>query len=318
MTLTTRSMGWLNQNRYRAYPFRNDEGLIQTKTDLQSVTGVAKERIPDCVLLDALVIDTRKESEETSLVATGYTVAADSTQVSFTYGGESFTLTLTGGAISGEKSFNRISGNLMPKGAGWTRPVQISLVFSSHACIHANVAEGTYAFTGTVLPTRIVRFPGGSGIDGLATNGSTNVQAGGTATGTVVLEDGYRTMPVIQNGRVFVRVGPNYGLDPCHYAVESSSLGPGCDELLFFFCGQNAVNSGNVVLRGGPGVNVTQGRSYLVTRAILNDDQSVAAAVGEKIPAIEITATSDLLGLYRPATDSSDSSSSSQTTRETL
>ena len=41
---------------------------------------------------------------------------------------------------------------------------------------------------------------------------------------------------------------------------------------LFFFCGQNAINSGNVVLKGGYGISVSQGRKPSVLRDDISDD----------------------------------------------
>lgn len=107
-----------------------------------------------------------------------------------------------------------------------------------------------------------------------------------------MLEDGYRTSPIVYGGRVFVRVGRRYGLDPCHYDFGDASARD-CRRPLFFFCGQNAINNGNIVLRGGRGISVMQGGTYEV-----NDPKSKAN--GRSVPCIEIVAGRELLDICRP------------------
>ena len=300
MAFTKRTADWYDENRYRSYPFRNDEGLVIKTDNPETWTGVELTRAPNCVLLGATVVDTRTEASEDSdciLKCSRYVVSEESTSVFFSYSGKNFSFSLVGGEMSGDEAFQTISGELRDE--AWSRPVKISLTFSSHAFILSRVPLGTYKFSGTVLPSRVIILPTGSGVDGIVTNGSAKVQGGGVATGTVVLEDGFRTSPVVHNGNVRVRIGPAYGKDPCHYDSGSPGNDP-CDEFMFFFCGQNAVNSGNIVMRGGSGVSVTQGRMYVVKKEIPDGNGGVAASVGEAIPCIEISATTPLMNLYLP------------------
>ena len=288
MTLNTRSMDWLNQNRHRAYPMERDPWR----------SAVGPESSLDCVLLDAVVFDATDGAEGRRLETRRYDVRGDRTEIHFVYGGAPFAVTLHGGEPSGRGSFESCRTSIEVDDSGV--PACISLVFSSHAYILENVGERTVAVSAPVLSTRIVRIPHGRGVDGVVTGGSSKVQGGGTVSGDVVLEDGYRTMPIVRNGQVFVRVGVGYGYDPCLYekADESPSQ---CDELMFFFCGQNATGNkaGNVVIKGGRGVAVTQGGEYRVR---------TGTAAGATVPCIEIAATTELLNIYRPGLLDSSSS----------
>ena len=142
----------------------------------------------------------------------------------------------------------------------------------------------------------MVSLSDGFGIDGISVNGSSGVEnhdVPAVVKGDVVLEDGYRTSPIVSGGKIFVRTGRRYGYDPCHYDFgDQGSVD--CSKPLFFFCGQNAVNSGNIVLKGGKGVNVSQGRTYLV-----HDENSKCN--GKSIPCIEITAGPELMEMYKPS-----------------
>ena len=281
MTLTTRSMGWLNQNRRRAYPL--------VRTDWRRTNPPEAGR--DAILLDAIVLDAdAMGTEQLTLVAA--TVEHDRTTIRLRYGATDFAVDLTGGAVSGEGSFACLRGIVRGSGAfGAT----VTLVCSSHAYLLENLGEGSWTFDCPVLPSRVLSISDGAGVAGVETQGSTGVagnETPRTASGDVVLEDGYRTSPIVSGGRVFVRVGRRYGLDPCHYDFGEASARD-CRCPLFFFCGQNAINNGNIVLRGGRGISIRQGGTYEV-----NDPKSKAN--GKRIPCIEIVAGQELLDICRP------------------
>ena len=281
MTLTTRSMEWLNQNRRRAYPL--------VRSDWRRTNPPESGR--DAILLDALVLDAdAMGTERLTLVAA--TVEHDRTTIRLRYGATDFAVTLTGGAVSGEGSFACLRGVVRGSGAfGAT----VTLVCSSHAYLLENLGEGSWTWDCPVLPTRVLSLSDGAGVAGVETQGSSGVadhETPSTASGDVVLEDGYRTSPIVSGGRVFVRVGRRYGLDPCHYDFGDASARD-CRQPLFFFCGQNAVNNGNIVLRGGRGISVRQGGVYEV-------DDPKSKANGKRVPCIEIVAGQELLDVCRP------------------
>lgn len=288
MTLTSNTMEWLNQNRHRAYPFASEEWRSRVASDGNA--GL------DCVLLDALVFDADSNGDET-LVMESVEVTPDkvkdngavvpgNTVVWFKYGDTRFKVMLSGGDDSGEGSYECYSGAL--PGNGVVR-ASVSLALSSHAYIQNAVGAGSWEIGCCVLPTRVISLTDGEGVEKIITNGSCKVRGNeepADVSGDVVLEDGYRTSPVVYNGDVLVRVGKRYGYDPCHYDYgEKGSVD--CRNPLFFFCGQNAVNSGNVILSGGQGVSVTQGGTYTI------DDES-SKCNGMTIPCIEITAGREL------------------------
>lgn len=287
--MTEKTLDWLNHNRFIAYPFVNDDGLVVDGT-----------RVPDCILLDCLVVDTRHR-QQSELIFTEFSVTANNTRVKFKYAGESFTYTLP--ASSTPDGIIKVEGTSV---SGLDNEyLYIKFIFSSHAYILEHVGTGTWKFTGKIAPSKVISVPA-SGVSGLETNGSAYVagySAANTATGDVHLVDGYRTQPVIQNGRVLVKVGTHYGEDPCHYVDgdDQEVKKVVCDDLMLFFCGQNATNSGNVMITGGPGVNVQQGRMYTAHRDIIDTYGEIGVHVGESIPCIEITATSELMQLYRPS-----------------
>lgn len=292
--MTDKILDWLNHNRHRAYPLVNDDGLVS-----------GGGRIPDCVILDCLVMDTRPGKESAKLVFTKIQVSSPSTVVSFEYDGNEYSITLEEG-VHDPLSDNTSTVRFNAAGSGM---LYMKFVFSSHDYILENVGTGTWSFRGTALSSKVVAVAA-SGVMGLEAGGSAHVDgrsAPGVATGAVRLEDGYRTQPVIQNGKVVVKVGTPYGLDPCHYReddqeyVDARRNTTSCGDLMFFFCGQNAVDTGDVELEGGPGVTVRQGGSYTAKEDIRDTYGNVGIAAGEAVPCIEVVADSSLLGIYRPS-----------------
>jgi len=279
MTLTDRSMGWLNQNRMRSYPMVRDEWRKK----------VSPESGLDCVILDALLFDSDANGDE-ELELVSVSVTHESTSITMRYGGIEFHVpAMTGGETSGDGSYSSFRASVQGNG---TRAATISLVFSSHAYILGSVGEGHWEIGCRVLDSRVVRISDGMGVDGIYSNGSKGVpghEVASLADGDVVLEDGYRTSPVVLNGRVLVRVGNRYGYDPCTYGYgEDGNVE--CRSPLFFFCGQNAINGGNIVLKGGKGITVTQGRSYNVRSG---------SCKGKTIPCIEIVAGRELIDILK-------------------
>lgn len=282
MTLTSRAMDWLNQNRMRSYPVIRDEWR----------RSVSPESRLDCILLDALLYDQDASGDE-RLSFESASVSASKTVIAMKYGSAAFSLELSGGDVSGDGSFVRRCGTVRGSGG---RSASLSLALSSHAYILDAVGEGSWTFGCGIIPSRVIRVSDGYGVDSIATNGSLGVDGhdnAALASGDVVLEDGYRTSPIIKNGGVLVRVGRNYGLNPCNYSGFGESDQRDCRTPLFFFCGQNAINGGNVVIKGGRGISVSQGRKYKV-----RDKKSVC--YGKTIPCIEIVAGRELLDIYNP------------------
>ena len=278
MTLTSKTMNWLNQNRRRSYPVRRDEW----REKVSPASGL------DGVLLDASVFNNDADGSEEFSIA-GVSVSPDRTRVSMKYGETEFSVALSGGGVSGEESFDVRRGAL----PGEARTVTVSLVFSSHAYILSTLGEGTWDLGCRMLQSRVANLSDGFGVDGVSVNGSVCVpghESPAVASGDVVLEDGYRTSPVIHRGKVIVRVGRKYGKNPCHYECGDVNA-TDCRIPMFFFCGQNAINGGNVVLSGGRGISVTQGRTYTVKTGRL---------AGRSIPCIEIAASSELMDAYHP------------------
>lgn len=288
--MTEKTLDWLNLNRHRAYPLVNDERLV-----------VDGKRIPDCVLLDCTVMDTRHGIGTPDLIFRRIDVAQERTHVDFTYAGLDFGMDITGG----EDGISVFDGSSTGQGDGIGGEfVHARFVFSSHDRILDEAGEGTWEFSGQVLPTKIATVEA-SGVMGISTSGSAFVdgrELPGVATGDVHLVDGYRTQPVVHNGKVVVKVGNSYGFDPCHYYSGPLET-PSCDDIMLFFCGQNAVNSGNVILKGGTGVTVTQGRKYVAKEDIIDTFGNVGIKKGEGVPCIEVVASSELMRIYRPKAD---------------
>ena len=295
--MTEKTLDWLNLNRFRAYPFVNDEGLV--------CNGA---RIPDCVLLDCIVVDTRALENIPEMIFTGYSITDDYTRVFFSYNGEAYSYDISSSAGDSETSIVKVEGTGLQNANN--EYLYIKLVLSSHNYILQKAGKGQWTFKGKILPTKIISSTV-SGVSGISVNGSANVSGfenSGTASGNVHLVDGFRTQPVVQNGKVLVKVGEHYGEDPCHYNEDTesdSNDGAICDDLLLFFCGQNAVNSSNVVLQGGPGISIKQGGSYTAKSDIVDTYGEVGVRRGEKIPCIEVVASSELMRIYRPSAQQS-------------
>lgn len=281
MTLTSNAMEWLSQNRHRAYPMSREEW----RRVASPTSGL------DGILLDALAFNNDASGGE-GLRMLRVEVGASHTTVEMEYDGSPFSIELSGGEESGEGSYETVRG--VVRGSEM-RGTFMSLSFSSHAYILATIGEGRWELGCPVLKTRVISLTDGMGVDGIYTNGSSRVpghENAALASGDVVLEDGFRTSPVIQNGKVRVRVGPKYGYDPCLYDYGEEGY-VDCREPMFFFCGQNAVNNANVVLKGGPGISIEQGREYTI-------HDSSSHCTGKSIPCIEIIATRELLDMFGP------------------
>lgn len=270
--MNSRHMDWLNQNRNRAYPLVQEEW----RKHVDPESGL------DCILLDALVVNAGIDPESRKLYIKSIVTRPTKTTITINYAGENATVEMSGGSVDGPESFETIRG-LWSHAEEMGCAVPIALVFSSHEYIYSKLGSFSRTFPDNgipLMPTRQVNLTEGHGVSGIMVNGSANVHGGGVISGDVVLEDGYRTSPVVQDGRVLVRTGSRYGIDPCHYPVDTR--GKDCSRLLFFFCGQNAINSGNVNINGGRGITVDQGRKY------------------NGIPCVEIKASKELLELYSP------------------
>ena len=277
MTLTDRSMEWLNQNRYRSYPM--DRSSWREK--------VSPESGLDCVVLDATVFDSDSIGSE-RLVLESVSVYSDRSVVSMSYSGRQFNVSLEGGELDGNGSFESFKGVVQGNGS---RRAHVSLVMSSHAYILEHAGKGEWSIGCEMLRSRVVSLSDGHGVDGVATSGSEGVaghEGMSVAAGDVVLEDGYRTSPIVMNGRVLVRVGKRFGLDPCKFDFGDAGI-LDCRRPMFFFCGQNAINGGNIVLKGGRGISVSQGRSYKVRSGTCK---------GMTIPCVEIVASRELLDIF--------------------
>lgn len=285
MTLTDRSMEWLNQNRRRSYPMRRDEWR----------EVVSPESGLDCVILDALVFDPgRLSAGSFDLEVSSVEVSASGTVIRMKYAGVPFEVSPDEGTVSGEGSFSVYRGMV----AGTGGSASVSVVTSSHAFILSQTGVGSWEIGCKALGSRVARLSDGYGVDGIATAGSEGVDGHGSpsvASGEIVLEDGYRTSPVVSRGAVLVRVGTRYGKDPCGFDFGDSA-NRDCRRPLLFFCGQNAINGGNIVLSGGIGVSVSQGRNYTVRSGTCK---------GKTIPCIEIVAGKELKDLYVPEEETS-------------
>ena len=270
--MNSRYMDWLNQNRHRAYPFVQEEWRKYADPE----SGL------DCILLDALVVNAGIDPEPRKLYIKSVVSLPAKTIITINYAGDTTVVEISGGSVDGPESFETLRGSWSHTG-GMGCAVPITLVFSSHEYIYSNLGSINRTFPGNgmpLMPSRYVNLTEGHGVSGIQVNGSATVHGGGVISGDVVLEDGYRTSPVVQDGRVLVRTGARYGIDPCHYPVDTRD--DDCSRLLLFFCGQNAINSGNVNINGGRGITVEQGRKY------------------NGIPCIEIKTSKELLELYSP------------------
>lgn len=285
--MTTKVLDWLNNNRHIAYPFVNDAGLV-----------VSGSRIPDCILLDCLVVDTRFDVPPSDMVFTGFEVTDKYTEVTFTYSDKTYTHRIPDS--DSDSTISKYLGRVDDHVNGGM--LEITLTLSSHRYIIDNVGKGVWKFFGQILPSKIIRVPA-SGVNGISTKGSYKVEGfelPGIARGDVHLVDGFRTQPVVHDGKVLVKVGTGFGYDPCHYKGRYDVKRTSCDELLLFFCGQNAITSGDISLEGGPGINVEQGRTYTAKEDILDSHGNIGIRKGEEIPCVEIIATSSLKRLWKP------------------
>lgn len=283
MTLTAKTMEWLNQNRHRAYPMRREEWRIK----------VPSGSMLDCVLLDAIICNVNAVGYETVEISS-IDITSERTEVIMKYGDRSFTISLVGGETSGALSYEHTRLEIGDNSD--IRKVEISLSFSSHAYIVDTVGYGHWDLGCPLLISRVVNLTDGFGVDGIATNGSLRIdghESAAIATDDVWLEDGFRTSPVIMDGKVLVRVGTRFGKNPCKYDYGDDAM-TDCRKPMFFFCGQNAINNGNIVLKGGKGVNVIPGGKYTI-----NDKNSKCN--GKTIPCIEIVAGKELLDIYSPS-----------------
>lgn len=268
---------WLDSNRHRSYPM-DTYGWRRV---------VSPESGLDCVILDAMVFDPSASGGD-ELVVSGISVSESSTRVSMEYCGIGFDVVLSESAESeGTGSFDVRAMHIDTPGGG---KASAYFVFSRHSSIVDVVGLGEWKIGCRVIGSRVASLNDGVGVDGVRVSGSEGVDGHAeeaVASGSVVLEDGFRTSPVVRDGKVVVRVGTRFGLDPCKFDLDVGGSND-CRRPLMFFCGQNATNSGNVDLKGGPGISVLSGGTYTI-----NDVSSKCD--GKTVPCVEIVAGNKLL-----------------------
>lgn len=236
---------WLNQNAYRAFPFAEDSSALCTD-------GVYA---PDWLVLDAKAIlapDAANRSvPPEQLALASFSIRSAGSGAAFV--GLSFRYRKPSSDGYEEESLS-VFGTL---GAGrmatlrYDDPPKASATFVVGTPVDRSEIDGLagdheLSEPRPVLPTRIVSYPGGFGMDALI------VDRGSAVSGEVHLRDGYNTSLRIYDGRIRLSISGSEGLG---YECPDD---PGCDSI-HYINGQRANSDGSFSIMAGEGTQVSTG-----------------------------------------------------------
>src|SRR5574344_2365210 len=183
--MTSKTEEWLNSNCYRAYPLMNDS---------RSAAAVGSG-LPLSAILDVFLCDYSSDSGGGSLLLSEIDIGESGTDVAFMYAGKQISVYVPVGE-------GMYSASVLV--SGWDGPAILCGTFSKPSGSDCMSLIFPASERPEVIPTRVLRLPGGSGINSILVNGSDedSMAGRGSVTGRVHLRDGYRTQPVISGGKV--------------------------------------------------------------------------------------------------------------------
>ena len=232
-----RQVEWLNENRYRRYPFVENAVMAST------TAGVT---VPDTAILDLQVTD--YQYAFTALYLTEMVVGASSVTFTFTSElGTGPTYVLEAPVISFPYTATIFAAEQYRA---------IAVFGNGVADIHANVAPGTYVFDpGPQVEPALISIQNAHRV--------TQVQAADTSdphdvlTGIVEFEEGYNCLivvdPIARSIRLSAISGAGAGV-VCEPPVSDTL---DCDNVLLRLNGLHGDNFGNFIFAGNNGVEMT-------------------------------------------------------------
>lgn len=232
---------WLNDNRHRAFPFREDSSF---KTNAPASWSFPMSALVDFSLHDL----TRELDEDWSVTMPRVGHDASGVYMEFLYRDMTFR------CIVPSTSDEVVSSPVEPVG---DIPQGVYIRGTARVCPFSVPASTVYTFATPpeILPTRVVHLPLGRGVTSIsAYNASgTRVTVGGDDELPIhVGPNCYSDLRIYDDG-INLEISETAGLGQC---CQSQSLDDSCKNKLLFINGQIANSSGNIDFEAGPGITV--------------------------------------------------------------
>jgi hypothetical protein len=225
--MMTRTPEWLNANRYRRYPFRDDTNL----------TCTGSRALSNDVLLDCRLVSCT--SAQAALSLSNVEVTAGQLICAFSYGSVSFYVTVPAAASYPYT----VTGSALG--------LQYTLIFGEGCKTLLAWPVGTYSLNESpVLQPTLTVVQDRHRVDTVRATGSGQT----TLSGLVYIEPGYNCEPVVMPNKIRLSAGLGYGAG--RYCNSLNDAVRSCAEAILWVNGQNADEAGNLPLVGGPGVEV--------------------------------------------------------------
>lgn len=236
--MTARTIGWLNANRYRRYPFTDDADLTLVPVP---DPGGCVAALPDSALLDfqAVALDGDYIAGAFALTSVGVQATQAGLEFGFEVGNKAVTVEVPAAA-----AFPYVVQGLM---AG----VRYAAVFGEGCAALLHASAFVYGISAPLQPALLAE----------QTRHRLDSVAGTTAgfinhavlTGPVQIEAGYNCDPVVTASRIRLTAGRGWGAGRYCAALEDGVIS--CRQALLRLNGQVASEDGNVGF-SGIGVNI--------------------------------------------------------------
>ena len=222
---------WLNENRYRRYPFVDDA---------DTVLGMLE--IPNTVLLDFQCTVTTNTYVANNVALVQVDTSPSDVALTFAVGNLSFTVVVPAAAATPYIV------------RGYTAELQYGLIFGEGI---AELIGSLATYTGEIDINPVLVTVATARVDSITAVSHSKL------SGAILVEPGYNVEPTVADNAIqlYAAVGAGAGIY-CETLADVVS----CNQAILWFCGQNASEDGNVQIVPGPGVQVdADADSHLIT-----------------------------------------------------
>lgn len=227
--MVNRTVEWLNANRYRRYPFRDDTNLACT----------GGRELPNNVLLDCRLVSCTAAVSLLTLLSVEVTAGQSSLLFCFGYGLHMFYVEVPAAAAFPYQV------------AGSSAGFQYTLVFGEGCTTVFGYPVGVYNMTSTpVIQPALTVVQDRHRVDTVQATG----EGQAVLSGLIYVEPGYNCDPTVVPDSIRLSAGLGYGAG--RYCERLLDAVVSCADAILWWNGQNASEDGNIEIRGGQGVDV--------------------------------------------------------------
>ena len=240
----SRSIQWLNENSYRAYPFIED-------SDMTATGGLT---LSPSVVLDFSLVNYASNAQPVRLRSLEIT-AAPVPEGIFTFAydaGPTFSFAVP---ASASLPFTAVISS-----AGMHTTIG---VFGAGIATLLTAAVGIYYFnTPPIVEPVLTVFQAARRLNTLVGTGLGSV----TIAGAIKLVEGYNCAVTLNTSTNTAVIAARAGAGAGRYCLPLDTTEPTCSDVLLSINGMHADDNGNFELRGGPGVTIIPGSNEIIVR----------------------------------------------------